>query len=66
MSKRDRPDDFFFDDEDDMDYMIDASLEHDKEKDKENEIIGLDEYMAHKPPVPEKPGKTDSPLHVRV
>lgn len=44
MSKRERPPNFF-DDEEDEDYMIAACLENDKE----NEDIGFDDYMKSKP-----------------
>lgn len=43
MSKRERPPNFF-DDEEDEDYMIAAALENDKE----NEDIGFEDYMTNK------------------
>ncbi|KAG2212269.1 hypothetical protein INT47_001628, partial [Mucor saturninus] len=44
MSKRERPPNFF-DDEEDEDYMIAAALENDKE----NEDIGFEDFMTNKP-----------------
>jgi hypothetical protein len=51
MLKRDRPIDFF-DEEEDEDYLIVASIENDKE----NDIVGFDDYMSHKPAAAPKPG----------
>ncbi|KAK4510055.1 uncharacterized protein ATC70_006224 [Mucor velutinosus] len=42
-TKRERPIDFFDEDEDDLDYLIEASIENDKNK--ENNVLGLDEYL---------------------
>ncbi|KAI9486107.1 MAG: P-loop containing nucleoside triphosphate hydrolase protein [Benjaminiella poitrasii] len=44
MSKRERPPNFFEDDDDDLDYLIEASIENDT-----NDIVGLDEYIKQKP-----------------
>lgn len=44
MLKRQHPHDFQ-EDEDDLDFLINQSIEHDKE----NEIIGFDDYMNSKP-----------------
>lgn len=44
MSKRERPV-HFFDEDEDEDYLIAASLENEKE----NEDVGYDDYMKHKP-----------------
>ncbi|KAI8084232.1 P-loop containing nucleoside triphosphate hydrolase protein [Gilbertella persicaria] len=49
-TKRDRSPNFF-DDEDDLDYMIQASIEQD------TEFVGLDDYINHKS---SEPGKTSS------
>lgn len=59
MSKRDRPSNFFEED-DDLDYLIEASIEHNAEK--ENEFIGFDDYMNQKPVAP-KPGKIKRTLY---
>jgi hypothetical protein len=55
MSKRDRPPNFF-EDEDDEDYLIAASLENDKEQ--ENDMVGFEEYMNSKTSKPGKYGFT--------
>lgn len=41
----------FFEEDDDEDYLIQASIENEKE----NDPIGFDEFMSHKPAVV-KPG----------
>jgi hypothetical protein len=53
MSKRERPS-HFFDDEEDEDYLIEASLENDKE----NDVVGFDEYMNQRPISKPQPSKS--------
>jgi len=54
-TKRERPIDFFDEDEDDLDYLIEASIENDKNK--ENNVLGLDEYLNQRSTSNLKAGK---------
>jgi uncharacterized protein YgfB (UPF0149 family) len=56
MSKRDRPPNFFDEEDEDLDFLIEESIDHEKE----NEFIGFDDYMNQKPTAP-KPGKVKAP-----
>lgn len=55
-TKRERPADFFDEDDDDLEYMIEASIENDNIK--ENDVMGLDEFLNQRSSNnSEKPGK---------
>jgi U3 small nucleolar ribonucleoprotein component len=55
MSKRDRPTNFFDEEDEDLDYLIQASIDHDKE----NEFISFEDYMNQEPTAP-KPGNVET------
>jgi hypothetical protein len=53
-TKRERPPNFFDEEDEDLDYLIEASI--DNENNKENNLVGLDDYLSQKPTDP-KPSK---------
>ncbi|CEP12140.1 hypothetical protein [Parasitella parasitica] len=56
-TKRERPLDFFDEEEDDLDYLIEASI--DNENNKENDIVGLDDYLNQRPSNEDKSGQSN-------
>ncbi|KAI7903695.1 uncharacterized protein BX663DRAFT_551381 [Cokeromyces recurvatus] len=52
MSKRERSPNFFEEDDDDLDYLIETSIENNA-----NDIVGLDEFMKQKPTFTSKPSE---------
>lgn len=61
-TKRERPVDFFDEEDDDLDYLIEASIENDHHK--EHAVVGLDEYLHQRSIGNDKPGKLKpSPLN---
>lgn len=46
-TKRERPSNFFDEEDEDLDYLIEASI--DNENNKENNLVGLDDYLNQRP-----------------
>ncbi|KAI8644150.1 hypothetical protein BD408DRAFT_413795 [Parasitella parasitica] len=57
FTKRERPLDFFDEEEDDLDYLIEASIENSSSK--ENDIVGLDDYLKQTPGSNHKPNQSN-------
>lgn len=53
-TKRERPSNFFDEEDEDLDYLIEASI--DNENNKENNLVGLDDYLNQRP-IDLKPSK---------
>lgn len=46
-TKRERPPNFFDEEDEDLDYLIEASINN--ENNKENNLVGLDDYLNQRP-----------------